>query len=70
MLNAPQLTPTQWIQLCAERLHERWHTVAQEQLEEVATEIWTDDRLRHMPPAEAAAAWLQPLAGLASDSRV
>lgn len=67
-MHTPQLTPNQWIHQCAARLQERWHTVAQEQLEEVATDIWTDDRLRHLPPAEAAAVWLSPLGSPASDS--
>lgn len=54
-------SPTQWIQQCAQKLHERWHTVSTEQLEDVALDIFMDDRLRHMAPAEAAAAWLSPV---------
>lgn len=57
------LTPTrQWITACAERLHERWHTVEAAQLEEVAVDIWQDARLRSMEPAQAAAVWLLPVA--------
>ncbi len=56
------LTPSKWIAACAQRLHERWHTVDEGQLEEVAVGIWQDVRLRSMEPAEAAALWLLPVA--------
>ncbi|RZL87642.1 MAG: hypothetical protein EOP82_25650 [Variovorax sp.] len=56
------LTPTQWIAECAERLHERWNTVDQMQLEEVAVDLWRDAHLRSMAPADAAAEWLRPVA--------
>ena len=56
-----QLTPSQWIAQCAERLHERWATVDQAQLEEAAVGIWIDARLRALPPDEAAARWLSPI---------
>lgn len=55
------LTPTEWIAKCAERLHERWHTVETAQLEEVAVGIWQDANLRNMEPTEAAATWLKPV---------
>lgn len=64
----PALTPSQWIQQCAQKLQERWQTVDPEQLEEVAVDIWTDDTLRHLTPAEAAEAWLSPLSSPAHDS--
>ncbi len=56
-----EMTPTQWIAKCAERLHQRWQTVEPRQLEEVAVEIWRDRSLRAMEPAEAAACWLKPI---------
>lgn len=56
-----QLSPTQWITQCAERLHQRWQTVEAAQLEEVAMELWRDSRLRALPPADAAALWLNPV---------
>ena len=55
------LTPSQWIAKCAERLHERWHTVEAAQLEEVAVVIWQDANLRSLDPTEAAAIWLKPV---------
>lgn len=57
-----EMTPSQWIAKCGEKLHERWHTVETAQLEEVAVAIWQDAKLRSMPPEEAAAVWLRPIA--------
>ncbi len=56
------MTPSQWIAKCAERLRDRWHTVEPARLEEVAVIIWQDDNLRTLPPEEAAARWLRPVA--------
>jgi hypothetical protein len=55
------LRPTEWIAKCAERLHDRWHTVEPAQLEEVAVDIWKNDQLRSMGPVDAAAFWLTPV---------
>ena len=57
------LSPSKWIAQCAQRLQERWLTVAPEVLEEVAVDIWKDAQFRDMPPVEAAIAWLAPIAG-------
>ena len=56
------LLPTQWIAKCAERLHERWTTVDQGMLEEVAMDLWKNTEYRVMEPAEAASFWLTPVA--------
>ena len=58
-----ELTPTQWIAQCADRLRLRWRTVEPALLEEVAVEVWRDAKLRNLPPAEAAALWLRPVEG-------
>jgi hypothetical protein len=55
------LLPSQWVSLCAQRLQQRWATVDTSQLEEVAIEIWNDERLRKLPPDEAASQWLTPI---------
>jgi hypothetical protein len=55
------LLPSQWVSLCAQRLHQRWVTVDTAQLEEVAIEIWRDERLRSLPPEQAASTWLTPI---------
>ncbi|MFM9427264.1 hypothetical protein RCH10_003715 [Variovorax sp. GrIS 2.14] len=51
-----------WIAACAHRLQQRWRTVDPTLLEEVADDLWQDPHLRAMPPADAAAEWLKPVA--------
>ena len=53
-----------WIAACAHQLQRRWRTVDPEQLDEVAADLWSDARLRAMPPVRAAA-----LAGAGGASR-
>jgi len=50
-----------WIAACAHRLQQRWHTVDPLELEEVARDLWHDERLRAMPPDLAANDWLRPI---------
>jgi len=52
-----------WIAVCAHRLQRQWRTVDPEQLDEVAGDLWNDERLRQLPPADAAVDWLRPVAG-------
>ena len=58
MENAPA---TLWIAACAHRLQQQWHTVDPLELEEVARDLWRDERLRALPPDEAAVDWLRPI---------
>lgn len=53
-----EMTLTQWIAKCTERLHESRASVVQAQLEGAAIVIWNDAHLRVLPPHEAAARWL------------
>jgi len=55
------LPPAIWIAACAHRLQQQWRTVDPDQLEEVAEDLWRDERLRTMAPSEAARVWLEPL---------
>lgn len=55
------LPATLWIAACAHRLQQRWHTVDPLELEDVARELWRDERLRAMSPDDAAADWLRPI---------
>jgi len=57
------ISPTQWVSQCADRLHQHWQTVEPAQLEEVAMELWRDSHLRALPPANAAELWLSPVTG-------
>ena len=52
-----------WIAACAHALQRHWRTVDPAQLEEVAADLWMDDRLRVLMPGEAAGLWLEPVAG-------
>ena len=55
------LKPDIWIAACAHRLQQQWRTVDPLQLEEVAAELWRDERLRSLPPDAAAVVWLGPV---------
>ena len=50
-----------WIAVCAHQLQRQWRTVDPDQLDEVAADLWLDERLRAMAPAKAAVEWLRPL---------
>jgi hypothetical protein len=50
-----------WIAACAHRLQQQWHTVDPLELEDVARDLWRDERLRAMQPDEAAVDWLKPI---------
>lgn len=65
MLPTMDETPSDlWIAACAHRLQQRWRTVDPLELEEVAAELWRDERLRAMAPGDAAVAWLGPVTPL------
>lgn len=49
----------EWLQRCAERLHERWPRVPHEQLAEVAAEIQRNALRQLDEPEHAAAQWLR-----------
>ncbi|HWV10212.1 MAG TPA: hypothetical protein VN156_11770 [Pseudomonas sp.] len=64
-----ELTPTQWIAECADRLLVRWRTLDRAQLEEAAMALWGDARWRGMAPAQAAGEWLRPVESWADRDR-
>lgn len=67
MIEAMDSLPSSiWIAACAHTLQQQWRTVDPNQLEELAGDLWRDERLRAMAPGEAARVWLEPVAG---DSR-
>jgi hypothetical protein len=51
-----------WIAVCAHRLQRQWRTIDPDQLDELAADLWKDERLRSLAPDEAATQWLEPLA--------
>jgi len=50
---------TTWVARCSHRLRERWRTVDLESLEDLARELWADERLRARQPEDAAVEWLR-----------
>jgi len=59
-----------WIAVCAHQLQRQWRTIDPDQLDEVAEDLWRDERLRSMPPARAAREWLTPVAGSQDSSTI
>lgn len=57
----PHMPATLWIAACARRLQQQWHTVDFLELEDVARDLWRDERLRAMWPDETATQWLKPV---------
>lgn len=48
----------EWVAQCARRLRQQWRTIDLASLEEVAHDLYDDERMRVLSPADAAAAWL------------
>lgn len=58
-MDLPATPARTWIAACAHRLQRQWRTVDPEQLEELAADLWRDERLRALEPTEAAVVWLR-----------
>ena len=50
-----------WIAACAHQLQQQWRTIDPTQLEDLAGDLWRDERLRALGPDEAARVWLEPV---------
>ena len=57
--DADNLADVQWAAQCAHRLREQWPHADPTSLDETAAQLWQDESLRVMAPAEAAIAWLR-----------
>ena len=57
--DADNLADVQWLAHCAERLREQWPRADPTSLAEAAGELWADEALRRLTPAEAARGWLR-----------
>ena len=53
-----EMAQGQWVAQCARRLRQHWRTIDLASLEDVAADLYRDERMRSMSPAAAAAAWL------------
>jgi hypothetical protein len=49
----------EWVAQCTRRLRMQWPTLDLQSLEEVARELWVDERLRSQRPEQAATEWLR-----------
>ena len=55
------LTHSQWVAIAAHRLQYRWRHLHPGQLEDVAGELWRDERLSGLDPERAVDTWLAPV---------
>jgi hypothetical protein len=49
----------EWFQKCAQRLHQQWPQLDQDDLEHLAKSLWTEERWKRLDPDEAALTWLR-----------
>ena len=56
-----RLSQPEWVAIAAHRLHYRWRSINPGQLDEVASELWEDEHLRGLEPAQAVDTWLTPI---------
>ena len=49
----------EWIARCSARLHAQWPTLDRETRDEVAGELWAQERWRALEPEQAAVEWLR-----------
>jgi len=47
------LTEAQWIAIAAHRLQHRWRSINPGQLDDLAADLWRDEQLRALEPANA-----------------
>ena len=57
--DAGNLADVRWVAQCARRLREQWAHADPTSIDETAAELWQDEALRVLAPAEAAATWLR-----------
>ncbi len=50
-----------WLRAMSERLQQQWPTIDPQRLDDLALDLWRDERLRALPAPEAAELWLQPV---------
>lgn len=53
--------PPEWVAIAARCLQRRWRSIDPEQLDDLAADLWRDERLRVMRPSDAVDAWLAPI---------
>lgn len=53
------MNETEWVRLCADRLHQQWPRASREDLEDTARELLAQDHWRSQPAELAAVTWLR-----------
>ena len=48
----------EWVTRCSARLHAQWPRLQRAQRDEVASDLWNDQRWREMEPENAVVEWL------------
>jgi hypothetical protein len=49
---------SEWVVRCSARLHAQWPRLAREQRDEVARDLWNEQRWQHSEPEVAVVEWL------------
>jgi len=52
---------SRWLTAVSARLQQRWPTIDPAQLDDLALDLWRDEKLRAMEPERAADEWLRPV---------
>ena len=50
---------SEWVARCSARLHAQWPRLQREQRDEVARDLWNDQRWQHSEPEVAVVEWLR-----------
>src|ERR1700704_2600882 len=59
-----QTTPaSDWLDAMSVRLQKQWPTIDPQRLDDLALDLWRDEKLRSMGPERAAEEWLRPVSG-------
>jgi len=60
-MDTPGFSPNSWSSVVSATLQSQWPTVDPQRLDDLALDLWRDETLRALPPAEAAVVWLRPV---------
>jgi hypothetical protein len=52
---------SEWLAAMSSRLQQQWPTIDPTRLDDLALDLWRDERLRAMRPEAAAEEWLRPV---------
>jgi hypothetical protein len=58
-IEGANMETTEWVARCSARLHAQWPRLQREQRDEVARDLWNDQRWQHSEPEVAVVEWLR-----------